>query len=132
MTSWLEYPQLSDFPPHSLQVCKLSWRFAMPRGSKPGERRGGRVKGTLNAATKIHRATIAAAADHGLTPLAYMLARLRDTEEDPKLRAYMATAAAPYVHPKLAAMELSGPSKGPIVIDANIDPGEAYVRLLGK
>jgi hypothetical protein len=47
----------------------------MGRGAKPGERRGGRAKGTPNRASVERQAAIAAS---GLTPLDYMLAILRD------------------------------------------------------
>jgi hypothetical protein len=77
----------------------------VPRGSKPGERRGGRKKGTPNKVTLQKAAEIAAS---GLTPLDYMLSVLRDEEQPPERRDDMAKAAAPYCHPKLAAIEHGG------------------------
>lgn len=73
------------------------------RGSAPGERRGGRAKGTRNNASKKREAIIAAS---GLTPLDYMLGVLRNEAEEPNRRAWAANAAAPYVHPKLAQIEV--------------------------
>jgi hypothetical protein len=92
----------------------------MPRGSKPGERRGGRQKG---AANKRSRAIADKAAESGLTPLEFMLDVLR-AEMPPELKEKIekeslsveliqalsiwrntrfeaAKAAAPYVHPRL-------------------------------
>jgi hypothetical protein len=83
------------------------------RGSKPGERRGGRTKGTPNRATAAKAAEIAAS---GTTPLDYMLAVMRDSAAEPNRRDDMAKAAAPYVHPKLQAIEHSGPDGGPIEV----------------
>lgn len=77
----------------------------MARGSKPGERRGGRVAGVRNKATQDQRDAVAAS---GQTPLDYMLSVMRDPEAPSPRRDAMATAAAPYVHPKLAAVEFNG------------------------
>lgn len=66
---------------------------------------GGRQKGVPNKATIARQAEIAAS---GLTPLDYMLSVLRDEATDPVARLDAAKAAAPYVHPKLSATELSG------------------------
>ena len=43
-----------------------------------------------------------------------MLDRMRDPLEDPKIRAQMAVAAAPYCHPRIASVELTGKNGGPI------------------
>jgi hypothetical protein len=51
----------------------------MPRGSKPGERRGGRQKGTPNKKTALRNAALsAAAADPNLSPLDYLLSVMGD------------------------------------------------------
>jgi hypothetical protein len=52
--------------------------------------------------------------ESGQTPLEYMLERMRDTSADYSERNDMAKAAAPYVHPKLAAIEHTGKDGGPI------------------
>ena len=73
-------------------------------GARPG---AGRKKGPNK--TTLKRRTIAEQAlENGLTPLDYMLERLRDEKEDARVRQTMAAAAAPYVHPRLAAIEHSG------------------------
>lgn len=81
-------------------------------GARPG---AGRKKGGKNSKT----AEIAQkAAKQGITPLEYMLSVLRDPipdDADPAVKVAMvgmrfeaAKAAAPYIHPRLAAVELSG------------------------
>lgn len=81
----------------------------MPRGgARPG---AGRRRGTPNKATIARQAEVAAG---GETPLAYMLRVMRDGKTKSARRDEMAKAAAPYVHPKLAALQHSGPNGGPI------------------
>ena len=75
------------------------------RGSRPGEHRGGRTKGTPNKATVAKAAEIAAS---GLTPLDYLIGIMRNEKLPSGDRMEAAKAAAPYVHPRLAAVELSG------------------------
>ena len=84
----------------------------MPRGgSKPGERRGGRKKGTPNR--KLHPRRISAAEGIALakaqkrTPLEVILGRMNGEPWAEALtpeQLACAIAAAPYVHPKLAAV----------------------------
>lgn len=83
----------------------------MAGGSRPGERRGGRKKGVPNKATAARQAEIAAS---GETPLDYMLRVMRDPSADHERRDKMAAAAAPYVHPRLNAVTVSGENGGPI------------------
>ena len=85
------------------------------RGSKPSERRGGRKKGTPN---KKNAAMIEAVRRSGITPLDYMLSVMRQPipkDADTLAKVAMigqqldaAKAAAPYVHPRLAAIEHTG------------------------
>lgn len=75
------------------------------RGSSPGERRGGRRKGTPNKKTAEHIQKVAAS---GLTPLDYLLSVMRDTSEALEARLEAAKAAAPYVHPRLSTIAMSG------------------------
>jgi hypothetical protein len=94
------------------------------RGSKPGERRGGRQKGQKN---KKNAALVAAVEASGVTPLDYMLDLMRkpypeDADALTKvtmdgMRFEAAKAAAPYVHPKLAAIEHSGPEGAPLTVE---------------
>ena len=73
----------------------------MPRGSKPGERRGGRQRGTPNKATVAKAAALASAsADPTVTPLQFLLGVMRDPKAPTGLRVQVARAAAPLVHGK--------------------------------
>lgn len=94
----------------------------MPSGLQPGERRGGRRKGTPNGASAARQAEIAASGD---TPLDYMLRVMRNETADPSRRDEMARAVAPYVPPKLAAVEQTGKDQRNIVVQ--ISPKEAGV-----
>lgn len=79
-------------------------------GRKPGTpKTGGRQKGVGNKATAEREAEIAAS---GLTPLEYMLDVMRNVATDEARRLEAAKSAAPYVHPRLTAMELSGAVAG--------------------
>lgn len=69
-----------------------------------GRKTGGRKKGTPNKATAARQVQIAAS---GLTPLDFMLSVMRDEQADTATRLDAAVKAAPYVHPKLAAIDHS-------------------------
>lgn len=71
----------------------------------------GRKRGGKNAKTAAiaHRA-----AAQGITPLEYMLDIMRDENADPVARMDMAKAAAPYIHPRLAAVEHSTDPQKPL------------------
>jgi hypothetical protein len=76
-----------------------------------GKKTGGRQKGSRNKATARREKEIAKGGD---TPLEYMLKVMRNPKASTDRRDDMAKAAAPYVHPKLAAHQHSGPKGGPI------------------
>jgi hypothetical protein len=67
-----------------------------------GRKTGGRQKGARNRATEEARAVAAAT---GTLPLDYMLLVMRDPAADSKRRDAMAMAAAPYLHPRLTAID---------------------------
>jgi hypothetical protein len=71
----------------------------MRGGKRPG---AGRQKGAPNKATAERQAAIAAS---GEAPLDYMIRVMRDQSAPVERRDEMAKAAAPYVHPRLAAIE---------------------------
>jgi hypothetical protein len=76
----------------------------MPRGSKPGERRGGRQKGTPNKKTALRNAALSAgAADTNLSPLDYLLTVFREQTFPMETRIAAAREALPYFHSKLQA-----------------------------
>src|SRR5215213_5397363 len=75
----------------------------MPRGSRPGERRGGRSKGTPNKATVAKAAALTSASeDPTATPLQFLLNIMRDPRAPTDLRIKVARAAAPLAHAKPA------------------------------
>jgi hypothetical protein len=98
------------FPLFISEAGWLAWEkpknSKMARGSKPGERRGGRQRGTLNKKTVLKNAAIkAVAADPNLSPLDYFRA-LMNTEELPlPTRVAMASKALPYLHAKRSTDE---------------------------
>lgn len=78
----------------------------MPRGSRPGERRGGRQKGTPNKKTAE---IVAAAEASGEMPREFLLRIMRDNDKDLETRLHAAKAAAPYYHPHLSSTALTDP-----------------------
>jgi len=85
-------------------------------GAKPGERRGGRAKGTPNKRTAEKVAEVEAS---GLTPLDFMLNLMRKESEDMALRFDAAKAAAPYVHARLSSIDANIDLNGQLVIQIN-------------
>src|SRR6516162_7220068 len=72
------------------------------RGSRPGERHGGREKGTPNKRTAALRAALLAEFElSGGTPLDVMLTVMRSPALPLRLRIDAAKKAAPFCHPKL-------------------------------
>ena len=81
----------------------------MPRGSKPGERRGGRQRGTPNKTTALKNAVLcAAAAKPNASPLDFMLGLMRDPAIPTDLQLEMAVPAARYMHAKPGAFRRGG------------------------
>jgi hypothetical protein len=73
----------------------------MPRGSKPGERRGGRQAGTPNKKTALVNAAFdAATSNPDLSPLDFLLGVMRDASLPPDWRIKAAQSALPFVHVK--------------------------------
>jgi hypothetical protein len=79
------------------------------RGSKPGERRGGRQKGTPNKRTQRLREATDKALQSGeaVSPQEFMLSLVNNRELDVPLRLEAARSVAPYVHPRLAQVDLT-------------------------
>ena len=94
--------------------------------------RGGRRLGAgrkVGSATKRTRAIANAAAESGLTPLDFMLERMRDPCEDDRVRREMAVAAAPYLHPRLAATTIRADINTPLMLGiASAEELRAHVR----
>lgn len=86
-----------------------------------GRKTGGRKKGVRNKATAKKAQEIAAS---GLTPLDYMLKVMRDPRAGRFRRDDMARAAAPYVHPRLAALT-NAKGDGPGELNVNLTVTDA-------
>ena len=79
------------------------------RGSRPGERRGGRQKGTPNKKTAYVRAVMAAhAAQENVSPLDLILAVMREPHVALGQRVKMALKALPHMHAKAKAGQPDG------------------------
>jgi hypothetical protein len=99
----------------------------MPRGSKPGERRGGRQRGTPNKRTQLRDTAIAATIAKPYTsPLDFLLGIMRDPNVSLELRIRVAQTAAPFIHGKPRAAGSSVPAESANSIDGaggfTIDP----------
>lgn len=83
--------------------------------SRGGKRTGaGRKPGAVTSKT---RQVAEKAIEAGVTPLDFMLSVMRDEKADQKERFEAAKAAAPYVHARLAAVEVNGPDGGPVPVE---------------
>jgi hypothetical protein len=71
----------------------------------------GRPKGSKNKSMQERMAALMAG---GETPLEYMLRVLRDPQTEHARKDEMSKSAAPYMHPRLAATEVSGNADNPI------------------
>jgi hypothetical protein len=101
----------------------------MPRGSKPGERRGGRQRGTPNKKTALRNAAIGAAdLDPNISPRDFMLGLMRNGDLPRADRFAAAQAVLPLVHQKLTsgqATQRSPEAYGNDVADHN---GKGHVN----
>ena len=102
----------------------------MPRGSRPGERRGGRQRGTPNKKTALRNAAIAAAVSNpNVSPLDFLLSIMRDALLPFELRIKVAQMAAPFVHSKPKTAGSNDPAATAELIDSTnlftIDPALA-------
>src|SRR6266404_9430694 len=101
-----------------------------------GRKTGGRVRGTPNRKTQALQAKVEAAGR--VSPLDFVLGVMWDLDAPPAMRFDAAKVALPFLHPKLAAIEHSGPGRGPIetrqartpLVPAEV--GEAVRALLTK
>ena len=109
----------------------------MPRGSKPGERRGGRQSGTPNKTTALVSAAFDAATSKAdLSPLDFLLGVMRDSSLPPDWRIKAAQVAIPFVHSKPARSPAADPAVGAKQIEVMSEQetrardrmGELYLR----
>lgn len=112
----------------------------MSENNQTQSKRGGARKGAgrkAGSATTKTREIADKAASEGLTPLEYMLEIMRDDSVETDdgrvmhdhraMRFEAAKAAAPYIHPRLAAVEHSGPDGGPVDMNWTVEfvkPGD--------
>lgn len=86
-----------------------------------GRKTGGRAAGSANKDTVTRMKVLAGA---GLTPLDYMMGVLNDPEAKPEDKKWASQAAAPYVHAKLASVEVGNKGNKPFVVQvAGSDAG---------
>ena len=104
----------------------------MPRGSLPGERRGGRQRGTPNKTTALRDAAIFnAVADPDFLPLDLFLVQMRDANLPADERVTAAEAALPFVHakpkdpPDRSAQRKYGTPVGSVNVIKESDTGSA-------
>ncbi len=81
------------------------------KGSAPGERRGGRQKGTPN---KVTLDVAAKLAELGCDPFEGMAKIAMDPEASLELRGRMYAELAQYIGPKRKAIEVAGPQGEPV------------------
>ena len=97
-----------------------------------GKKTGGRVKGVPNKRAAELKRIIQ---ESGITPLDYMLQVMRASETEPKDRLAAAIAAAPYVHSKLSAIELSGDKNAPVEVKIHhgmpVDAASLLTKIRG-
>jgi hypothetical protein len=77
--------------------------------SKKSNGRGGKRANAgrkVGAATRRTREIADKAAEGGITPLEFMLQIMRNEAGEPETRFEAAKAAAPYVHPRLSAVDV--------------------------
>lgn len=92
------------------------------RGSKPGERRGGRVQGTPNKVTQLARESIALFVEGNVDRLTGWLDKIAEDSPDKAFSAFMSVVE--YHIPKLARTEQTGAAGGPMQIDLNVTFGK--------
>ena len=111
----------------------------MPSGSKPGERRGGRQRGTPNKSTLLkHGAIKAAATDPNLSPLDFLLNLMRQEDLDLEVRIAVAQQALPFAHSRPKVNDKIGPrvevrkvnADNVNGLDANIMPLDFLLRVM--
>lgn len=96
----------------------------MRRGSKPGERRGGRKKGTPNKHQSIRQKALE---QTDVNPLEYMLSVMGNVDNPPLMRLDAAKSAAPYVHARLQSVTLGGDPDNPLQHEHKVSRIEVVV-----
>lgn len=106
----------------------------MPRGSKPGERRGGRKKGTPNKATVLAGSVREAMMREGCDPLAVLagvaMGKVRGKNVAHRVRA--AAELTQYMYAKLVRAEITGADGGHIQMDLFESPADRISSKLDQ
>lgn len=107
----------------------------------PGQRFGGKKKGTKNKKTiikeQLEKVKASAAPGDLLTPLQFMLGVVNNKKMPMRFRGDMAKNAAPYVHPKLVAITAKTTNKnlnvdaGALAADGTVDVAALYRDIMG-
>lgn len=99
-----------------------------------GTRVGGRQKGVRNKTTLLREKHVAEAIEHikdgGDQPLTYLLKVMRGEVAPDKDKLQAAVAAAPYIHPRLAAIEHSGNEQKPVHIVTGVPHSKEEADIL--
>jgi len=92
----------------------------MPRGAKPGERRGGRAKGTKNRGTLEVEEKLRKLGCDPITGMALIAmgidAQGNSIDASIDLKAKMLAELAQYILPKRKAVEHTGPEGGAVIV----------------
>jgi hypothetical protein len=89
-----------------------------------GGRRAGAGRKVGSTTKKTREIAERESSKKGLTPLEYMLRVMRNGKADPDRRDDMAKAAAPFMHPRLNAIQHTGKDGEPIrVTFSSLDAG---------
>lgn len=86
----------------------------MPGKPKGSPKTGGRTKGTLNKRTMVAQDKINQLLSENKSPLDFLIDAMLNESLEMAERIDAAKAAAPYIHPKLASIEVKGSSDAPL------------------
>ena len=89
-------------------------------GSKKGERRGGRQKGTQNVKTVLKQETLDRLKIQGNDPVDFLLNVMLHPEVPLSMKIDAAKAAAPYRQPRLQNVLHAGDSEKPVSVIAQL------------
>ena len=103
----------------------------MPRGGArigAGRPTGSKARGLRITERMLARAELSDTSN----PLQYMLAVMADTNLKHNIRLQAAIAAAPYVHPKLASVEIKGNAEAPLQVTADLSSALSALAELAR
>lgn len=98
-------------------------------GARGAPKTGGRRAGIPNKKTQLLQDKVVKA---GLSPLEFLIQVMNDTEQTHHLRVDAAKAAAPYVHSRLAQIQVTGDPEQPLEHHITIDTFTRRVARLAS